>query len=413
MISYAHRAMLLLLIGTTILLDPAESRGSNDAQRAEELARQLRATDHEKWDPALQELGAMGPDALPALDAILVFLAGGSHSASLSANAICYLGDTPEQAIPYLMSKLRPDGSSYFQLPDFQLPPELRLLQLHCASICRALANAGAAAVKPIRACLKSDDSDERVNAAITLGLIGQGAAATAPDLRGMLRDPDTTARAAAAWSLAEVGGVTAEAVAELVLLAGQRPELPRAFAIHALGYAGTAAEPHIDLITQYIKECADSEHLTDEAEIAIRAAGRLGSVAEQALPAMKELATLKELPMSLRIAAAEAVARIAPVTERDAMIGFLRRQLGHNEARLRAACSLAALRAEDAVPTLVEHLMIADAATRATAASRLGTLGPAAAPAKEYLRRLAQYDTVSAVRAEARSAIRRIEQAP
>lgn len=406
------RCVLIVAGLACILLSTFVVRGDEDVRRAETLAQVLRSTDYDAWSKALTELASMGPDAAPALDALLVFLASDEHSSRLAATAIYNMGATPEHAIPYLAAQMHRQHVGQWGA-QIHVPRTGRLLASGLNPICLALSNAGAPAVPAIVPLLKSEDSSVRAFSAITLGLIGRSAMSAAPALRPLLRDLDNTVRAMAAWSIGEVGGVTADVVPELIAMVKQRDEFPRAFAIHALGFGGADAASAVELIIEYVKETVPSRDTCGEAELAIRALGRLAKSAESAAPILKSLVQNERVEANLRIVASVALAGASPEAERGATVKFLIEQSASGDARLTAACGLAELGVADAVPVLIQFMMSDNSEARAMAAHAAANLGQTAAPAAIYLKRMATYDMDSAVRAAARGALRQIEREP
>jgi HEAT repeat protein len=108
----------------------------------------------------------------------------------------------------------------------------------------QGLAQGGPGVVRALRANLKSDQVDFRIDAARSLGVIGPDAKAAVPDLIGALHDPDREVRIAAIFTLGEIGPSAADAVEPLMRAADDYEKDPGTaiMVIDALGRIRPAA---------------------------------------------------------------------------------------------------------------------------------------------------------------------------
>ena len=117
----------------------------------------------------------------------------------------------------------------------------------------QGLAKGGPGVVRALRANLKSDQVNLRIDAVRSLGVLGPEAKAAVPELIGALRDPDSAVKIAAISTLGEIGPAAADAVEPLMTMVNDYEKDPgtATMAIDALGRIGPGARRVVpDFIT-------------------------------------------------------------------------------------------------------------------------------------------------------------------
>lgn len=181
------------------------------------------------------------------------------------------------------------------------------------------------------------------------------------------LGDADVTVRRAAARELAEMGREASLAVPALSDAIGDEDREVRRLAIHAISQVGPQAISFLSALT----DALDDEEL------------------------------------SVRLAAALAIDRLDPEEESHRKVLITAMRMG--EGGIIVAVGQAGERAAWAVPTLIELVNDKRPGIRRITVNALEQIGPAAAAARDALKRVAEQDTDDRVRDAAKRALERI----
>jgi HEAT repeat protein len=164
---------------------------------ADDLGGRLMSGDSVVRTAAVEELQKADPRVKRgAITTLRQALGSGPAQAEIAAQALAALGGYAESAVPELVEALRYDEESVF-------PP-----------VKQALANSGAAAVRPLSSALQDGNWFVRRRAAEALGAIGPKASAASPALAELLQDPQFEVRNAAEEALSKLGPTSLNAVA-------------------------------------------------------------------------------------------------------------------------------------------------------------------------------------------------------
>jgi HEAT repeat protein len=166
----------------------------NVPAKVEQLARDIRGSARERLR-ALEVIGMYGPDAAPAVPALIYVLqmAPPPNSfpglgADMAANALAEIGPAAQPAVPALVTLL----------------PATRRMDIQTASLCRALGSIGpgaAAAVPTLKEMMKTGKSVQRIAAAAALARIApEEKSELGPILRELASHPDVKAHPRFGW---------------------------------------------------------------------------------------------------------------------------------------------------------------------------------------------------------------------
>lgn len=167
------------------------------------LAENLKDANPKARRSAMEVLESLGPEALPAAQALVVALSDSDRFVRwAAARTVGKLTPDASAAVPALGLLLK-DGDVNVQL---------------AAALALERYGAGAHAATPdLIGALHAEDAEVRVAVLKALGAIGNpGAADAVPDLTAALADPDARVRQAAADTLGKLGAVAQPAVAAL-----------------------------------------------------------------------------------------------------------------------------------------------------------------------------------------------------
>ena len=351
---------------------------------------------------AARALGRMGPDASPAVPALIEAARTSPADASL-ANALAEIGPA---SLPAILSALR----------DAPAPDAGRLLGL--------LRGFGAPAGPALVEALKHPAGQVRAAAALALGGIGHGAkvaqeplfaqAADAeappraaalralvaleadsqrlkPMLESALRDAAPDVRRAGAAGLARYGGANALGVAGLVELLDDENPASRLSAIDELGKMGAAAATAVPALM---------ERLTD-ADLQMQVIAAIGKVGPLAVPAVTRLIELaKAGPLQTRVASFAALAGIGREGSAALPVIYAALKDGEGDVRAAAVSSLAAIEQDEEkiIAALATALADDTGRVRRPAAAALSKYGERARIATPGLVQLLDRDTDRAV---------------
>ena len=294
-----------------------------------------------------------------------------------------------------------------------------------------SLAGIGPASVPALREVLRGADARRRERALTVLGMLGPDAAPALPEILAALKDPDGRFRALAAETLGKLGPAADVTVPDLIAALEDGRFLGRIAAVSALAIRGKDRVEVVPALLAALRaKRGDAERGPFDGgwracrRAAVSALGSLGPLAEDALPALRDLHDDEDA--FLRIGAAAAMARIEGDTARS--VGLLLKELEAEcdvggaewgEGSCDAAAKVLGGFGEDAapaVPLLVRGLSRSDATEKGphsvVCADALGEIGPKAAPALPGLYEMLGSKWVQ-VRFVAARAIWRIERKP
>jgi HEAT repeat protein len=391
-----------------------------------ELTTALKARDPEMRREAAHALGKIGHSARAAVPTLLAALNDVDGSVTMqSAMALARMGP---DAVPGLVTLLKDQN--------------LRHLAV------MILADVGPAAKPAVEALASLEldpdvDREFRREVLLTLARLGPEAKGAVPVLMQILGDKEHTLRPGAAWALAKIGAKEAapllmEAVAKErnTRLATVAPIALAVLAPENDGYVKLALPKVIEFLghnSNFIRVEAASAIFTmgpkaaeavpkladglQDPDPAIRgsyltALSAMGPSAAKALPAMIKALNDSEPPV--RYAACHAIGRLGK--EASEAIPVLEKNLRERDEILQIACAWALVKidpsrdglAAECLEPLTRGLLLADPQARAEAATALGEMGPAAAPAAAALVELAR-DPDEAVQKAAAEALKKI----
>ena len=252
---------------------------------------------------------------------------------------------------------------------------------------------------------LGSSDIEQRLDAIIALGQMGEQALDVMPELsRAAVQDSQGAVRVSAVWAMREIDESGAVAMMRRALSAQDCTVRARAAeALYDFGPAAKDAVPDLMVMAQDTAcsgettyECTDETIIyTDIRILAIKALGAMGRDAVQATPVLT-LLILEETDETLTGAAEQAREAVDP--RGDKLVSDLVFVLENADADLRYKAAwrlgLEERAARDAVPALTSALSDNDASVRAAAAEALGRIGPAASDAIPDLERTMRFDS-------------------
>jgi HEAT repeat protein len=394
---------------------------------------------------AMEVLGQIGPDARPAVPALVARLAdasplmrGAARQALDKIDSLWGRSDGARQAIPRLTALLGdPDADLRIVAADAlgqvgprgapATPALIRLLADSKPEVREAAADAlrkidedwlrstaVAAALPAVVKRLADADDNGRKAAADLLGQIGPAAAPAVPLLIVCQADGSAPVRAAAANTLEKIDKLWIEsaaarkAVPELVKLLARGSAPSRAAAADVLAKMGRDAA---SAVPDLVRLLADSDAWVRQS--ALRALGKVGP---RAVPELAKVVAGGD--ESSRKAAAELLGQIGPGA--SAGLGELVQRLADDSPAVREASAEALAKidprwarsaeAREAVPGLIGMLRSTDRTTRQIGAEALGRIGPAAADAIPELTRR-RFDVARSVAQAATLALRQIDQ--
>ena len=290
---------------------------------------------------AIRALARAGPDAAPAVPALL--RAMGRHDSALDndiSTTIAKIGAPPKQAVPELVRLMRDDRG---------------LVRHLAAGALRKIGPVDREIVSGFLPGLQSPDARRRERAVEALGLLRAPHEIAIPALIRAMDDADALVRLAAAlaagrilppWQV-EPGPGLQKLLPALVGATKDPDPNVRRRAATSLGERGAAARAAVPALVELLEK----EELTWLQGYVADALGHFGPAAAPAVPALSK--ALRSADAGLR---------------------------GH------AVCALGRIQREKAVPMLVEMLQDPHVNVRRLAVNSLGQQGPAAAPALESL---------------------------
>ena len=262
---------------------------------------------------ALGVIRAIGPDAKPALPAVMALL----RVDRLSYPVIAALGGIGSPAVEPLIALLSDPTT---------------VLRARAATGLGWIGPDARAALPNLKQRLADDDVAVRVAAAHAVWLISQQADAAMVDaIVAALQNADTNKRALMAM-LANFGPAANKATARLTEFATAGPLELRTDAAFALWKVTQDADTPVALLTKIMKMELPNEK-KDYRGTAIRTLGRIGSAAESAIPVLAEY--LAKEKTSYR--AARALAKIGP-----ASLPALQKAAASDNSRIRSAAESA-----------------------------------------------------------------------
>jgi HEAT repeat protein len=250
-------------------------------------------------------LFALGPDAAPAVPALIRSVDPKAPDVSLTYTILGQIGPAARDAVPVLLAAVR--------------DPHNRGRGEALVALARIGAG-GEEVVATLRKVLEDTESagpggaERRSLAADALGALGPAARPALPALEKALVDEDALVRVSATGALARVADGT-DAYLPRLLLAWRDtydpeepyPVLPHWLdAVEALGPAGAPAVPQL---LQLLDGSPDQDRFADDRTHAVRVLARMGPQARPALPRLRALAGTEG---PLASAAGEAVKAIA-----------------------------------------------------------------------------------------------------
>lgn len=221
----------------------------------------------------------------------------------------------------------------------------------------KALASIGSgatAAIKPLLAAVKDDDSEVRLGAIQALGQIGPDAKEALPALLNAAKDREVTFQDAALEALGRIGVNDARVVTVLAEAALTAP--PRGSgATRGLKAMGPRAKGAIPVLEKGLNNVAVIDVL--------------GSLGTDAIPLLKKAS--EQESTVLKVAALRSLGNVGPDGAKEA-IPLLKKHLEEKDGGKAAAEALANLGA-DGVPVLIEALKSSNVDTACEAARQLG----------------------------------------
>jgi HEAT repeat protein len=396
-------------------------------------------------------LADMGPAIVPVLIAHLrdkhpdvravAVAAAGHMEAAEALPVLLKLGDDPSPAVRQNLAAALGTIGAKGCVPARRLPRPIQLRRARMRLWLQAswwwwkkryqLAEPLAAVALALRTKLADSSPGVRLEAAKSLGLIGQraGSAATA-DLLGLLGDQDETVRCEAALTLGKIGASDQSTQAALVDLLKDGSAAIRAAAAQSLGLLQESAAPAVpalvealrdpdDNVRQAVSEAIGEIGTVPEAAMVplvgglsspdtlvrantARALGEIGSAAAEAAPALVE--AMEDSNDAVRAEAVEALGKLGTAAADIAVPGIVHAL--HDPDSWVSALAAEALgemgeSAEQAVPALMRSLTHVSAKVRANAAEALGKIGPMAQQTRAALIRAAG-DAAGEVRCQA-----------
>jgi HEAT repeat protein len=373
-------------------------------------------------------LGQIGPEARDALPALEKSLADDDAAVRVCvAQALWEIGgEQVKEVVPVLVAGLQDRSNA--------------AVRARAAAALGAMRSQNAKALEALEDALADTDNEVRIEAAFALGTIG--AQKSALKFLTALRDPEIKVRLVAAQAVWLLGRHTQGVPVLIEALSGEDPDL-RLNAVVALAKMGPDAREAVGALAKALhgRDAAVRAHAAEalyrvgpeaksavpslcdalqspDASLRVQAAYALGGVgkeAREALPMLERALTDKET--AVRLFAARALWAVEPkigvvlpvltqALQKDADAG--------QRARAAAILGSLGLRAQNAVPDLLDAVHDADKAVRIAAARALGDIGGPRArvtyPALSELTREDQSDET--LRATAAEALKKIGRA-
>jgi HEAT repeat protein/S1-C subfamily serine protease len=386
------------------------------------LVGELGSTDATARARAAQHLGAMGPKAKNAVDALMKLLQDPDKLAKkLALTALGNIGPDARPACDALLAVLKDPADASMR-----------------EEAARALGKIGSAiksrAFPALTAALDDHDKSVRLAAVEAMASMGPLDAGDLPVVLKVLKSTDPEFRAPAARALGQFTAQAKEVIPELIAAynAGDDKAV-RVAVLSSLGNFGTEAAAAVAVLTDGLK------HSNPEVvRAASQTAAKIGPAADKLVPEMSnalekgDVPTRKEILTALQKLgpaakdAAPALAKVLGEKDRGNRLGALAVLEGLGKDAKPAVPGVISLFAEerdlesrimnvltkvgkDAVPDLGIALTNPSPLVRLGAAKTLGALGPVARPAARKLGQMIQRETIPQVHAAAVEAYQRI----
>jgi HEAT repeat protein len=254
------------------------------------LLEATRGPDRVLCDCAIEALGKIGLDAKEAIPAIVERLGDNrqahqtyGHDIKVGTTALIALGKMgPDAAIGLIPALNRHDKE----------------VRQQAALALKELGPHAVFALDPLVAALRDPDEDVRRYAAYAIGGIGSAAQSALPALLKVAKDPSSRVREKVADALPLIAPKSPQVVAALIAALEDSDGTVQAHAIMSLGKLDEAARPAVPLMANMLgseKEYLTSGHpVTTErlSDCVASALGELGSVANEAVPALVKAAS-------------------------------------------------------------------------------------------------------------------------
>ena len=278
------RPLHVCLLPLVLLLTAADDTPSLD-----DLVKDLEHEDVKVRREAAYHIRLLGPEAEPALPAIIKALQTDRQVWFHAVQTLARLGPVARPAIPVLMNEIAAGGQTGYRTS-------------------YALSRIGPATIAPlVEALKKNEDSVEvRVNVARALGWLGPAARETVPILAKLLRPDDRfdeRSRDQAAWALGRIG---APAVPDLVVALSDTSKETRVSALKALSMIGPEAAVAHEVVHPLTRDDAPKVR-----ELAVTVL-RLSRYPQQKLLPIA-IERLSDTDTNVRAAARTALARLDP----------------------------------------------------------------------------------------------------
>ena|GEM_PF-1884943 len=320
------------------------------------IATQLAATSDLATIPNLvQALGALGPDAVPALTAALKTVRPVARGEVI--NRLGHLGPAAGAAAPAILEILQ---AGHFNA---SLKPRAAA----------ALTAIGLATVPPLIKSLGDQEAALRQTAAQVLGGFGPEAKEAIPALRELLADKEAAVRIAAADALRQIGGESESSAIVPILAAGLKDDDAQVRRTAVAALAAIASLPP-DLASDLSATLKSGDGLTR-----LHAATALARLPGRIDEAMAGLADALDTA-AVRIAALKALEQLGP-TVKEGAVPHLIEQLNDTNNGPTAgllASTLARIAGAEAVAPLRAAIAQVDPRTRPPIVAALALAGPA-----------------------------------
>lgn len=410
-----------------LFLLPGEHRLGSTQLTADDavdtLVEQLTSGDDRQKIRAANALAEKGPLAEAAVDALIEALQSNNNELSVAAAyALGSIGPKAEAAIPILIDRMglvrflneQPISREYAnvvaQIGEKAVPALAEELDTRnyeqLRGVCEALHQLGPASAPAMDGLIKlvRSENDEVAWAGMyVMKAIGEGAAPGLEAVMPMLDREDFQLQLLGIQVIVAIGPEAKPAAPQLLRLLDEGALSIRSNAAMALGAIGPLED--VDLVEKLLPHT--TSFFDPMRERSLIALSYLGPDAKSALPKLRELGA--DANYSNRAYVATAIWKI---TEKpDEAIEILVSLIDHLDFGLPALRALGEMGAEGegAVPAIVEILEHEDPALRFEAVAALGNIGPAAASAKEQVRKLLR-DNDRDIAAAARVALAKIE---
>lgn len=280
----------------SVLADIASRDGSQGKTAIPALCELLNAKDRSAANEAARALGAIGPDAVPAVVKTLKAVEN-QPDALFAARVLVRIGPGAKAAAPAVLSVLKANGD-----------PQIRLA---CIQVLDAVKSVDGATVEELLKIAAADPKAAyyQVHLIVALGKVGPNAKAAIPFLAKTMKDaPEPHFRIHALESLARIDPASPQLTEGLVRMLDS-PDMPKLMVLESLSKGGTLTKEGLKAIEERLRD--------RDSAIRLQAAVVFGKTnADHPAVVSILIESLQERDPRMRRQAAEAIGQLRPRDE-------------------------------------------------------------------------------------------------